>query len=138
MINVLKNRTRLCALTTSVLFFLQGADVSMGVSALPSIDGEPLLSGNGYRYYNCDVGKYGDNRNPIYCDDGKAHKVKRGSITVPTYGDVAVTAIGKLETLSVPRERQDHSINTLYRINETTIELDNVLLKGKKILTTMN
>ncbi|WP_375705619.1 hypothetical protein, partial [Bartonella sp. AA86SXKL] len=37
-----------------------------------------------------------------------------------------------METLSVPRERQDHSINTLYRINETTIELDNVLLKGKK------
>ncbi|WP_409360964.1 autotransporter outer membrane beta-barrel domain-containing protein [Bartonella heixiaziensis] len=36
MINVFKNRTRLYALTTSAFFFLQGVDVSMGNSWLPS------------------------------------------------------------------------------------------------------
>ncbi|WP_246789968.1 autotransporter outer membrane beta-barrel domain-containing protein [Bartonella taylorii] len=39
MINVFKKRTRLCALTTSTLFFLQGVDASMGDSwfSLPSV-----------------------------------------------------------------------------------------------------
>ncbi|WP_208432247.1 autotransporter outer membrane beta-barrel domain-containing protein, partial [Bartonella henselae] len=137
MINVLKNRTRLCALTTSVFFFLQGMDVSMGASAGvgDSLISNPFVvsAGEGFPSYRCEVGTFGQiDRGPIYCDDGEFHKMKRGSITVPVYGSAAVTAIGKIESLPASADLQDDDIdNTFHKIKETTVELDAVLLKSK-------
>lgn len=59
MINVFKNRTRLCAVTTSVFFFLQGVDASRAAwyySFLPSMPSMSFLpfylpfTGNGVNY----------------------------------------------------------------------------------------
>ncbi|WP_208439207.1 autotransporter outer membrane beta-barrel domain-containing protein [Bartonella quintana] len=87
MINVFKNRTHLCALTTSILFFLQGVDISVG-------DTSPARSSS----YECKA-ENGDsnNRGPVFCDDSNKDQkltIKDGSIKAKKYNDYAVHAEG--------------------------------------------
>ncbi|WP_375651001.1 autotransporter outer membrane beta-barrel domain-containing protein [Bartonella sp. OT172YNZD] len=94
MINVVKNRTRLCALTTSVLFFLQGMDICIGESS--------LLRASSPQESSC---KAQDNevspRQPIFCQDSGSHTITGGSIEAKAYGEYAVRAEGQNVVINV-------------------------------------
>ncbi|WP_260480211.1 hypothetical protein [Bartonella quintana] len=87
MINVFKNRTHLCALTTSVLFFLQGVDISGRASSLMKSPSYECKAETG------DSQGQNPDRNPIVCD-GTPLTIKGGSITARKYNDSAVKAEG--------------------------------------------
>ncbi|WP_208438160.1 autotransporter outer membrane beta-barrel domain-containing protein [Bartonella taylorii] len=131
MINIFKKRACLCALTTSVLFFLQGVYVCAGngeaievssvqgsgagspasTESLPASPTSPKsLSGSSdlsssqislRRSFKCEDSSYKLNHPPVYCDDGKNHTIKRSSIKVDVYGVNAVHARGKNTIIDV-------------------------------------
>lgn len=112
-------------------FFLQGMDVCMGNASI-SMGSQNRIFSEKYHSVKCDVGKYGDNRSPIYCNDGKVHNVTRGTIRVNEYGDSAVLAEGKLEILRSEVE------NAPFKVKETNIKLNTVSLIGANFLTTVS
>ncbi|MET3560520.1 outer membrane autotransporter protein [Bartonella japonica] len=91
MINVFKNRTRLCALTTSVLFFFQGVNFYVTDSRAEAADGneckiERKKSNNGGNPIEF---------SPVVCKDGEKHKMGWGIINVDKFGDNALHVEGK-------------------------------------------
>ncbi|WP_208432171.1 autotransporter outer membrane beta-barrel domain-containing protein [Bartonella doshiae] len=150
MINVFRNRTNLCALTTSVLLFLQGMDVCMGRSSegspsLPSTGGpSPVLQGNGLNLpviqenniYACSLKNFDMNQDPIFCHDGKKHSAKIGAIRAKTYRDTGVYAMGVLQMeqmgAGVGGSRGDASVQALAPVlaKRTTVTLDRVSILG--------
>ncbi|KEC57622.1 outer membrane autotransporter barrel domain-containing protein [Bartonella quintana JK 19] len=91
MINVFKNRTHLCALTTSILFFLQGVDISMG-SAVSAVSPS----------YECKAASNSKDSeiNPVMCDSGTT-EITGGTITVKKYDGYAVHADGGQAVINV-------------------------------------
>ncbi|BBL53744.1 hypothetical protein MF1_10020 [Bartonella quintana] len=88
MINVFKNRTHLYALTTSVLFFLQGVDISVGNASSPKASST----------YECKA-EVSDKqqRAPVLCDGTNGSSplaITGGSIKAKKYNDYAVHAEG--------------------------------------------
>lgn len=88
MINVFKNRTRLCAVTTSVFFFLQGVDASMGTNGIARVDSE-------VGQQSCDSG-YQSYKSTLFCLDGEKHTIKRGNFSVENPGGNAIITLGRL------------------------------------------
>ncbi|MBX4335196.1 autotransporter outer membrane beta-barrel domain-containing protein [Bartonella raoultii] len=87
MINVFKKRTRLYALTTSALFFLQGADVSIASGSPPA---SPSVGASGI--YECKFKDSDSAHKPILCKDGAVHEMRGSTIVVTTEGANAVAA----------------------------------------------
>lgn len=148
MINVFKKRTRLYALTTSALFFLQGVDTSVAVSGVRGAI-EPSLTPVGSLQSGCDP-SYGRSanagnsgaqdssieRSPIHCDN-KTFTVKGGQITVTEFGDNGVYATGskahvKIHNASIQgvegeqeddEEEEEGAGSAVYAVNGASVEL---------------
>ncbi|WP_345096995.1 autotransporter outer membrane beta-barrel domain-containing protein, partial [Bartonella acomydis] len=141
MIDVFKKRTRLYALTTSALFFLQAVDVSMGnggqegkESLLTSVDSSSLLKSSPFNDYKCDMTDDKTDREPIFCMDGQEHSMKGGSILVKRYGENALYVMGSL-VKGESKERSFLNINTLrqarsIKAKTTTVNVNNVAING--------
>ncbi|WP_273720906.1 MULTISPECIES: autotransporter outer membrane beta-barrel domain-containing protein [unclassified Bartonella] len=131
MINVVKNRACLCALTTSALFFLQGGGVSMGSDSSPQSSSILPVVGA----YTCGVKSFqSEPLAPIFCQDGKEHSAKYGSIHVKSYGANAVTSMGKLRVESGSQTSQKGQETGDFPeegvgVDETTIKLRNMSIK---------
>lgn len=99
MINVFKNRTHLCALTTSILFFLQGVDISVGSkSDVPSYECKAISNtvNSGAGSSNSKMPEI----SPVMCDRGTT-AITGGSITVKKYDGYAVHADGGKAVINV-------------------------------------
>ncbi|EJF80577.1 autotransporter outer membrane beta-barrel domain-containing protein [Bartonella doshiae] len=160
MINVFRNRTNLCALTTSIFLFLQGMDVCMGSSSdgspsrssagTPSLSGtpSPVLQSNGpnlpvrmiqqNNLYACSPKSFNMNQDPIFCHDGRKHSAKVGAIRAKTYRDTGVYAMGVLQMEQVGPgiggSGGDVSVQSLAPVlaSTTTVTLDRVSILGVK------
>ncbi|WP_455476361.1 autotransporter outer membrane beta-barrel domain-containing protein [Bartonella sp. B17] len=97
MINVFRNHAHLCAITTSVFFFLQGVDVYAvnDAAAEGSMLLWPLENAKKVKSEDCIFKSYAVNQGPISCKDGKSHTMTGGAIVVTRYGDDAVQVVGK-------------------------------------------
>ncbi|MCZ2159074.1 autotransporter outer membrane beta-barrel domain-containing protein [Bartonella sp. 220] len=145
MINVFKNRTRLCAVTTSVLFFLQGVDVSMGddkATSVPAPASAQVISSTNECVLSPSSDDDSSTYSPIKCLD-QTLTVKGGMIVVGTGEDDAdgVDVEGskanvKIEGTSIwgaqeseregEEEKVDHVRSAVYAQDDAFVELDDV------------
>ncbi|WP_375703791.1 autotransporter outer membrane beta-barrel domain-containing protein [Bartonella sp. AD13SXNS] len=128
MINVLKKRTSLYALTTSAFFFLQGVDISVANNPVPVAAKKGDAAA--VQVYTCNAKSYNLENSPILCADGEKHTIKYSGIQATKVDSHAVEVRPKITVFDDQQNGAQQLIRVNMRTKGTTVNLNQVGIRN--------